>query len=360
MVDRPTLVIVGAGGLVGTLAVSLLSLRQFEWGEVRLLASPRSAGRSMAVRGRRQNIREVRPESFAGADVVVFATPAAAGRRWIPVALDAGALVVDGSGAYGDDEAVPAIVPAVNSSLVTDTDARLLSVPGGLTTNLAEALAVIHSQWGLEQVVVSTYEPATLMGTTGVDRLREELTAVMEEATGPAWLGQRPGDVRATVRTALGDEPSPFNAPLALNVIPFAGTQEPDGSPSDEASLLRELPAVLGLPSLAMSITRVLVPVVSGHGASVHVACEQRLTVNKVRQSFVEAPDIVMVDGEHLDDVPTPADVAGTDPAFIGRLRQPPGRPCELDFFLVGDNVRRGTALALLKVAELAATRPGL
>lgn len=343
--------------MVGTLVIPLLPLRQFEWGEVRLFGSARSAGRSVPVRGRRQLIEEITPEGLADADVVVFATPAEVALRWVPVALEAGALVVDGSGAYTDDESVPVIVPPVNGSIATDTSHQLLGVPGGLTTNLSEALAVIHSQWGLEEVVVSTYEPASSMGTAGVNRLKDELMAVVESAPGSGWLGQRPGDVRSAVGSQLGDIASPFVAPLALNVVPFMGEPAPGGASSDEDSLMRELPRVLGLPGLALSVTRVLVPVVTGHCASVHVICQKRFAVKKVRQSFIEAPDIVVVDDESFGDVPTPVDVAGSDPVFVGRMRQNPGRRNEMDFFLAGDNVRRGTALALLKVAELAASR---
>lgn len=353
----PTLTIVGAGGLVGSLVVSLLSLRAFSWGEVRLLASHRSAGRSMAVRGRRQPILQVEDGCFEGSDVVVFAAPAEVSLAWAPHALNSGAVVVDGSGAHVSSPDVPVVVPAVNGMSASDPGHRLVAVPGGMTSTLAEALSLIHRQWELDKVVVSTYEPASSMGLTGVDRLWEELQAVVEvqQTLGP--VGTRPGDVRAALGSKLGDHPSPFLAPLALNVVPFIGESTPHGASSDEDHLVEELRQVLGLPTLRVSATRVMVPVATGHCASLHVTCHRRMKLNEVRGLFIEAPDLVLVDDPASGDVPTPVDVAGSDPAFVTRIRQNPEYRRELDFFLVGDNVRRGTALALLKVAELLAAR---
>lgn len=352
----PVLTVVGAGGLVGSLVVSLLTLRAFNWGEVRLLASPRSAGRSLPVRGRRQPILPVEDGCFEGSDVVVFAAPAEVSLAWAPHALNAGAVVVDGSGAHVDNPEVPVIVPAVNGTAAADPGHRLVAVPGGMATTLSEALSLLHQQWELHKVVVSTFEPASLFGTQGVARLWEELQAAVEVHQSQFPLGQRPGDVRTAIGTQLGDA-SPFPAPLALNVIPFLGDLAADGTSSDERLLAEELRRVLGLPKLQISATRSLVPVTTGHCASVHVVCQRRVRLREARELFVEAPELVVVDDAAADDLPTPIDVAGSDPAFVTRLRQDREHRHELDMVLVSDNVRRGTALALLKVAELLALR---
>lgn len=354
---RPTLAILGAGGLVGSITVSMLSLRHFHWGEVRLVGSPRSTGRSMPVRGRRQPIEPSSVEVFQGVDVAVFATPAVAAGEWIQIALDAGALVVDGSGATVDDPQVPVLVPSVNAHAAAERRHRLVAVPGGMTSTLSEVLAAIHGQWGLENVVVSTYEPASAAGISGVDRLRDELDAVVADMHTDGWVGQRPGGVRGGLAARLGDHPSPFPAPLALNVIPMVGQPLGGGWSSDELTLQSELQRVLGIRDLTVSATRVLVPVLIGHCASVHTRTQQRAKVARVRQAFVEAPGIVVLDDPASGDFPMPVDVAGVDPVFVGRLRQDPGSENGVSFFLCGDNVRRGTGLALLKVAELMASR---
>ncbi len=342
---------------MGSVTVSLLSVRPFHWGEVRLLGSERSAGRSVPVRGRRQPVLAIDDNAFDGIDIAIFASPADAAEKWIPHAIRAGAKVVDGSGWSVRDPAIPVVVPSLNGDTAFDEAHDLVSVPGGMTSTLSEALAGIHGQWGLEGVIVSTYEPASAFGFAGVDRLREEIHVAGEYQPTEVWAGQRPGAVRAGLADVLGDSSgSPFVAPLALNVIPLVGDPAEAGWSTDEQSLRRELRRVLGIERLPVVATRVLVPVITGHCASIHVSTARQVRLDRAKRFFIEAPDIVVLDDPAAGDVPTPADVAGADPLFVGRIRQDSNNASSLDFFVAGDNIRRATSTGLLKVAELIAS----
>jgi aspartate-semialdehyde dehydrogenase len=348
---RPTLAVVGATGAVGTVMLQILSTREDVWGEIRLVASARSAGRRLRVRGEEVEVQALAPEVFDGVDVAMFDVPDEVSAQWGPVAAARGAVVVDNSGAFRMDPDVPLVVPEVNPSQARNRPRGIIANPNCTTLTMMDALGALHRGWGLTELVVASYQAASGAGQPGVDRLYDELEVVASDRT----LGQRPGDVRRAVEDKLGDAPSPFPAPLALNVVPWAGSLRDGGWSSEEMKVRAESRKILGIPDLKVSATCVRVPVVTTHSLAVHATFQQPVSLERARQALVEAPSVVVLDDPAEGDFPTPADVVGSDPTFVGRIRQALDFPNTLDMFICGDNLRKGAALNTAQIAELVA-----
>ena len=347
---KPTLAVVGATGAVGSVMLQILSQRQDVWGEIRLVASARSAGKVLQVRGQDVVVQELTPEVFDGVDVAMFDVPDEVSAQWAPVAVERGAVAVDNSGAFRMDPEVPLVVPEVNPAQVRNRPKGIISNPNCTTLTMMDALGALHAGWELKELVVASYQAASGAGQPGVDRLYDELEVV----AGHRELGQHTGDVRAAIADKLGDD-SPFPAPLALNVVPWAGSLKDDGWSSEELKVRNESRKILGIPDLKVSATCVRVPVVTTHSLAVHAVFDKPLTVDAARQALIEAPSVVVLDDPEAGEWPTPADVVGSDPTFVGRLRQALDFPNTIDLFVCGDNLRKGAALNTAQIAELVA-----
>ncbi len=353
---RPTLVVVGATGAVGTVLLGLLSTRHDVWGEIRLVSSRRSAGRTARVRGEELPVGELTAGAFDGADVAVFCTPPEVSAHWAPPVAARGVVVVDCSPAFRGDPEVPLVVPDVNPARLRDRPRGIVAVPSCSTLLVIETLAALHRGWGLTALVVTSCHAASAAGRAGVERFYDELAVVSSTRT----LGQRSGDLRAALQDALPGSTSPFAAPLALNLVPFSGRRVVDGWSSDEMAVRHEVRSVLGLPDLPVAVTCVQVPVVTAHTVVVHATFQRAITVADARRAVVEAPSTVLLDGdgevgEDGGDLPTPADAVGSDPTWVGRVRASLDSPDALEMVLCGDNLRRGSALTAVEVGELLA-----
>jgi aspartate-semialdehyde dehydrogenase len=328
--------------------VDLLSTREDVWGEIRLVASPRSAGRLISLRGEEVAVRALAPEVFESVDVAMFDVPDEVSAVWAPVAAAYGAVAVDNSGAFRMDPAVPLVVPEVNASAVRHRARGIVANPNCTTLSLIVAVGALHRAFGLREMVVASYQAASGVGQAGTDRLYDELAAVG---------GQRDlGTVAGDVRKAVGEGPSPFPAPLALNVVPWAGSVKDDGWSSEELKVRNESRKILGLPDLRVSATCVRVPVVTTHSVAVHAVFAAEVGAAAAREVLGSAPGVVVLDDPAAQVFPTPADVVGTDPTYVGRIRQSQDEPRGLDFFVCGDNLRKGAALNTAQIAELVAT----
>jgi aspartate-semialdehyde dehydrogenase len=219
--SKPTLAVVGATGAVGSVMLKILSTREDVWGEIRLVASARSAGKRLSVRGERVEVQALSPEVFDGVDVAMFDVPDAVSAEWAPIAVSHGVVVVDNSGAFRLDPQVPLVVPEVNPAQVRNRPRGIVSNPNCTTLTMMDALGALHRVYGLTALVVASYQAASGAGQPGIDRLYDELEVV----GGDRALGQVAGDVRRMIVDKLGDAASPFPAPLALNVVPWAGSQ---------------------------------------------------------------------------------------------------------------------------------------
>jgi aspartate-semialdehyde dehydrogenase len=343
---KPTLAVVGATGAVGGVMLDLLSTRDDVWGEIRLVASPRSAGRRLRVRGTETEVVALAADVFDGVKVAMFDVPDEVSAQWAPVAAARGAVVVDNSGAFRMDAQVPLVVPEVNPGEMARRPKGIIANPNCTTLSLIVAVAALHRAFGLREMVVASYQAASGAGQAGIDALY----AQMDKAGGTRALGQRAGDLRA----AIGDF-GPFPAPLALNVVPWAGSVKEDGWSSEELKVRNESRKILGLPGLKVSATCVRVPVVTTHSVAVHAVFSREVTREGAQRALSEAPGVVLNDDPERAEFPTPADVVGTDPTWVGRVRRALDDPCAIELFVCGDNLRKGAALNTAQIAELVA-----
>jgi aspartate-semialdehyde dehydrogenase len=348
---KPTLAVVGATGAVGTVMLGILSEREDIWGEIRLIASARSAGKLLTVRGEQVAVQAISPEAFDGVDIAMFDVPDEISAQWGPIAAERGAVVVDNSGAFRMDPDVPLVVPEVNPEAAAVRPRGIISNPNCTTLTMIDALGALHRQWRLTELVVASYQAASGAGQPGIDRLHDELEVV----AGDRSLGSVAGDVRRAIADKLGDGPSPFPAPLALNVVPWAGSAKGDGWSSEELKVRNESRKILGIPDLKVSATCVRVPVITTHALAVHATFAEPITVDEARAALEAAPSIAVVDDPEGKVFPTPGDTVGNDPTYVGRLRQALDFPNTLDLFVTGDNLRKGAALNTAQIAELVA-----
>jgi aspartate-semialdehyde dehydrogenase len=343
MSKKPSLAVVGATGAVGTVMLGILSERPDVWGEIRLIASARSAGKKLVCRGEELTVVALSPEAFDGIDVAMFDVPDEVSAEWAPVAASRGAVVVDNSGAFRMDADVPLVVPEVNPQDVKNRPRGIISNPNCTTLSMIVAMGALHKEYELKELVVSSYQAASGAGQAGIDALRAQISAV---------AGSNAGDVAGDVRALIKDN-GPFPAPLAMNVVPWAGSLKEDGYSSEELKVRNESRKILGLPGLKVSATCVRVPVITTHSLTVHATFAKEPSRKAAQDILENAAGVKLVDDPENHKFPTPADVVGTDPTWVGRVRKSIDDPMSLDLFVCGDNLRKGAALNTAQIAEL-------
>lgn len=346
--NKPSLAVVGATGAVGTVMLDILSKRANVWGDIRLIASPRSAGRKLSVRGEELTVVALSEEAFDGMDVAMFDVPDEVSAVWAPIAAAGGTIVVDNSGTFRMDPDVPLVVPEINPEQVRNRPKGIIANPNCTTLAMIVAVAPLHREYGVKELVVASYQAVSGAGQIGPETLYDQMTKV----AGDRQMGSRTGNVRH----AVGDELGPFPAPLVFNVVPWTGSLKDAGWSSEELKLRNESRKILGLPDLKVSATCVRVPVVTGHSAAVHAVFGSEVDANEAREVLQSAPGVIVVDDPGAGEFPMPIDAVGTDPSWVGRIRRALDDPRALDFFVTGDNLRKGAALNTAQIAELIAT----
>jgi aspartate-semialdehyde dehydrogenase len=244
------------------------------------------------------------------------------------------------------DPEVPLVVPEVNPADAARRPKGIIANPNCTTLSLIVAVGALHRAFGLEELIVASYQAASGAGQAGIDTLYGQLGKL----AGTRSLGQRAGDLRGTV----GDL-GPFPAPLALNVVPWAGSLRDEGWTSEELKIRNESRKILGLPSLRVNATCVRVPVVTTHSVAVHARFSRPVGRAAAWDTLRAAPGVVLCDEPSRGEFPTPADVVGTDPTWVGRVRESLDDPNGIEFFACGDNLRKGAALNTAQIAELVA-----
>ena len=338
--------VVGATGQVGQVVRELLLERAFPLDSVRFFASARSAGTSLAFGDRDVVVEDVATADPAGLDIAIFSAGATLSKEQAPRFAAAGVIVIDNSSGWRMDPDVPLVVSEVNPEETVSPARGIIANPNCTTMAAMPALKVLHDAAGLRRLVVSTYQAVSGAGLKG----GQELANQVEKA--------REGDVLALIQDGSAVDVGPatvFPAPIAFNVIPFAGSLVDDGSneTDEEKKLRNESRKILGIPDLLVSGTCVRVPVFTGHSLQVNAEFDRPLSVAKARELLASAPGVVLVD------VPTPRQAAGADPSFVGRLRQDEGVPDNrgLAMFISNDNLRKGAALNAVEIAEIVAAR---
>ena len=330
--DRPLRVaILGATGAVGQELLDLLEEREFPVGELIPLASPRSAGQPLHWRGHDYTIAEVTAEAFSGVDLVLASAGGSTSRTWAPVAAKAGAVVIDNSSAFRMDPAVPLVVPEVNPEAAF-AHQGIIANPNCTTILMTLALAPLAARRSIRRVVVSTYQSASGAGARAMEELRQLSRTVLD------------GGVPVS-------EVLPY--PLAFNLFLHNSPLQDNAYCEEELKMLYETRKIMGLPDLRVSATCVRVPVLRAHSEAINVEFEAPFPVEEARALLAAAPGVELIEDFGSNRFPMPTDVTGRDPVAIGRIRQDLSHPQALEFWLCGDQIRKGAALNAIQIAEL-------
>jgi aspartate-semialdehyde dehydrogenase len=332
--------------------VSIINERENIWGEIRLIASKNSAGKKITVHGQDLTVVELSAESFDGIDIAMFDVPDEVSVIWAPVAVEHGAIVVYNSAAFRMNDQVPLVVPEVNPDQTKNRPLGIISNPNCTTLTMMAAIGALHAKWQLTELVVSSYQAVSGAGAAGITQLQKELAAVVSDPL----AGTRSGDVANLLESAgMNQSDSVWSVPIALNVIPMAGSLKAGGHSSEEMKVRDESRKILGISDLKVAATCVRVPVQVSHSLAVHATFAKPVTVAEVRAELEASPTVVLMDDPENGVYPTPNHVAGQDPTFVGRIRQPLDFANSIDMFVVGDNLRKGAALNTYEIAELVA-----
>jgi aspartate-semialdehyde dehydrogenase len=331
--------VVGATGQVGGVMLSVLAERRFPVDELRLFASSRSAGRVIEWRGRAITVEEASTADYSSLDLVLMSAGATTSRALSEAIGESGPTVIDNSSAWRMDPDVPLVVSEVNPEALVHRPKNIVANPNCTTMAAMPVLMPLHRDAGLRSLTVSTYQATSGAGLAGTAELDEQVRKTYDGAAGLAFDG----------RAVEFPAPTVFVAPVAFNVLPFAGTLVDDGSneTSEEQKFRQESRRILGIADLGVSVTCVRVPVFTGHSLSINARFERPLTPQRATELLARAPGVVVTD------IPTPLAAAGTDPTLVGRVRVDGTVANGLALFCSGDNLRKGAALNAIEIAEL-------
>ena len=343
MPETARLVVVGATGAVGTQMLRILEERGFDAGRILPVASARSAGRKLDYAGGEIEVVALAEDVFRSGDLALFDVPDEVSAEWAPLAAGRGAIAIDNSGAFRMDDDVPLVVPEVNPEAATQRPRGIIASPNCTTLAMVVPLAALHRSVPVERLIVASYQAASGAGMAGVDELWDQTQRAAKQ----------PDEVRDGLAAEVLEGGETFVHPIALNVIPRAGSIKEDGYTSEELKLCRETRKIMSLPDLPVTATCVRVPVMVGHGVAVHAEFADPIELDEARRLLDAAPGVELLDDLDNDVYPTPLQAAGKDPCFVGRVRRDLFNDRALEFFCVADNLRKGAALNTVQVAEL-------
>jgi aspartate-semialdehyde dehydrogenase len=325
----PRLAIVGATGAVGQELLRLIDERDFPYASLALVASSRSAGRTIELHGKRHLVHDLETFPFHDVDLAFFSAGTATSRAWAAKAAAEGALVIDNTNAFRMDPASPLVVPQVNGHLLAKRPSNgIVANPNCSTIQMVRALAPIARRFGLTKVVAATYQAASGGGLTGMEELRDGVAATLAGGT---------------------STPQRFPRELAFNVIPQIDVLQDDGYTLEERKMLQETRKILAAPTLDVTATCVRVPVLNGHSVAVYAECETPVTQAGLEQALRDAEEL---DLYAADAYPTPRRLSSRDRVHVGRLRTVATEPRAFWAWVVADNLRIGAALNAIQIAE--------
>ncbi len=324
--------VVGATGAVGQVMLSVLAERRFPVNTVVALASAKSAGKTVRCGQRDLVVQDLAGFDPAGIDIALFSAGGAISKHYAPKFAAAGAVVIDNSSAFRHEADVPLVVSEVNPQQIAHRPRGIIANPNCSTMQMLVALAPIHRAVGIERINVATYQSVSGTGQKAIEELQRQDAAL---ANG--------GQARAEV----------YPVQIARNVIPHGGDFLDNGYTTEEMKLVWETRKILGDASIQVNATVVRVPVVYGHSEAVHLETRQKITAAQARALLEQAPGVEVVDEPRGGGYPTPVThAAGTDPTWVGRIREDISHPRGLDLWIVSDNIRKGAALNAVQIAE--------
>jgi aspartate-semialdehyde dehydrogenase len=331
--ERYNVAVVGATGAVGEQMRELLQERLFPVGELRLLASERSVGQFLEFDRKQIRVEILREDSFDDVDIALFSAGGSVSDKFAPIAVDAGAVVVDNSARFRMEPDVPLVVPEVNASEIANYKTRgIIANPNCSTIQMVVALKPIHDAARIKRVLVSTYQSTSGAGRKAMEELSQQTQALFN-----------------------GKEPvkEKFPHQIAFNCIPHIDVFLPSGYTKEEAKMSNETKKILGDSSIGVTATCVRVPVFCGHSESVNIETEKKLTVGDVRAILREAPGVLLCDAPEENVYPMAIDAVGTDATMVGRVREDDSVPNGINLWIVADNLRKGAALNAVQIAEI-------
>lgn len=325
--------VVGATGVVGQEFLKILEERKFPVGEIRLLASEKSAGLTMQFKGADEVVRELARETFEGIDIGLFSPGASVSAVYAPKAAKAGCIVVDNTSQFRMDPDVPLVVPEVNPGDIAKYKKKgIIANPNCSTIQMVVALKPIHDAFRIKRIVVSTYQSVSGAGKEAMEELSNQIKNLfnMKEA-GVKVLPHR----------------------IAFNCIPQIDSFLDSGYTKEEQKMVNETKKIFGDDSVKVSATTVRVPVFVGHSESVNIETEKPITPEAVKKLLKKAPGVTLVDDPKKGEYPMPIDCVDTDDVYVGRIRQDDTVPNGINMWIVSDNLRKGAALNAVQIAEI-------
>jgi aspartate-semialdehyde dehydrogenase len=323
--------VVGVTGAVGQTTLKILEERKFPVRTLRAFASARSVGKTVTFKGEAIRVEAAGPDSFKGVDLALFSAGSTQSRELAPLAVKAGAIVIDKSNAFRMDPQVPLVVPEINPHAVKG-HRGILACPNCTTIVTVMPLKPLHDAGRLRRVVATSYQAVSGAGVNGVEELRSQTLAW---ARGEAIV------------------PRFFQHQIAFNVIPHVDKFGADGYTGEEMKLVDEVRKILELPDLPVSPTTVRVPVFTAHSVAVNAETERKVGRERAREAFAGFPGLKLWDEPAENRYPMPVLVEGQDDCYVGRVREDLSQPNGLNFWVVGDQLRKGAALNGIQIAEL-------
>ncbi len=328
-----TVAVVGATGAVGETMLAILQERNFPVGKIVPLASERSAGGTVTFRNREVVVQDLATFDPAGVDFALFSAGGGVSKEYAPKFAEKGAIVIDNSSAFRYDDDVPLVVSEVNPDAARNPPRGIIANPNCSTMQMLVALAPIHRAVGIERINVATYQSVSGGGRSALEELGRQTAAILNFAD---------------------PEPARFPVQIAFNLIPQIDDFLDNGYTKEEMKLVWETRKILGDASIQVNPTAVRVPVFYGHSEAVHIETREPITPEAARALLDRAPGVVVVDERAAGGWPTPVTHAsGTDPVYVGRIRQDISHPRGLNLWVVADNIRKGAALNAVQIAEL-------
>ena len=322
--------VVGATGAVGQTTLKLLAERNFPVASLKVFASKRSQGTKVAYKGEEITLDVVGPDAFDGVDIALFSAGSEQSREYAPLAVSAGAVVVDKSSAFRMDPDVPLVVPEINGAALAGHKG-IVACPNCTSIVTVMPLKPLHDAGTLRRVIATSYQAVSGAGVAGIADLEQEMRS---------WAGGEPM------------KPSYFQHQIAFNVIPHIDSFGENGYTGEEMKLINEVRKILDEPELPVSPTTVRVPVFTAHSIAVNAETETKVSVDAARNAFEAFPGITVWDDPALGRYPMPVLVEGQDDCYVGRIREDFSLPNALNFWVVGDQLRKGAALNGIQIAE--------
>jgi len=331
--EKYNVAVVGATGAVGEQMREVLEEREFPVGELRLLASERSAGQFLPFQGRQLRVEVLNEDSFKDIDIGLFSAGGSVSAKFAPLAVAAGAVVVDNTAFFRMEPDVPLVVPEVNAKEIANYKARgIVANPNCSTIQLVVALKPIHDAARLKRVIVSTYQSVSGAGRQAMDELSQQVTALF---SGHEIRKQK------------------FPHQIAFNCIPHIDVFMDDGYTKEEWKLINETRKIFAEPNLPVTATTVRVPVFCSHSESVNVETVVKLSADETRRVLREAPGVIVADEPASNIYPLAVEATGKDAIYVGRIREDHSVANGLNLWVVADNLRKGAALNAVQIAEI-------